>query len=65
MHKFLSLRWFSPSRLEYLSGEGDSREQEGEGRCYMALSALPEENSKRNWRTPGLKCIKLMAENWV
>lgn len=45
MHKFLTLCWFSPSRLEYASGEGD-REQAGKGRCYMAESAVPEESSE-------------------
>lgn len=46
MHKFLTLCWFSPSRLEYVSGEGDGREQAGEGRCYTAESAVPEESGQ-------------------
>lgn len=46
MHKFLTLCRFSLSRLEYVSGEGDSRDQAGKGRCYMAESAVPEESSE-------------------
>lgn len=47
MHKILTLCWFSPSRLEYVSviEEGDSREQAGRGRFSMAESA--EESRKQ------------------
>lgn len=46
INQVLTLRWFILSRLEYVSGEGSSREEAGKGRRYMTEPSVTEESSE-------------------
>lgn len=46
MYKFLTLHCFVLSRLEYVSGEGNSTEEADKGRCYMTEPSVIEESNE-------------------